>query len=52
MVAVLDLWRESGEWWEMAPEVWVWRVQGENQGVYELARHPAPDQWWIDRIYD
>jgi len=52
VTSILDCWRESGEWWNLTPEIWVWRVQCDNQGIYELACHPLQNQWWIARIYD
>lgn len=49
---VLDYWREVGEWWHDEPELWIWRVQGWNQGVYELAWDTGRRQWWMYHIYD
>jgi hypothetical protein len=49
---ILDSWRDVGEWWNAEPELWFWRVQGMEQGVYELAWDPQNDRWWLYRIYD
>jgi hypothetical protein len=49
---VLDCWRESRAWWNQEGDIWLWRVLGENQGVYELAHDMSQGQWWIARIYD
>ena len=52
VVAILDCWREVGEWWKSSPELWVWRIQGDNRGIYELAWNRTSNQWWMARIYD
>jgi hypothetical protein len=49
---ILDYWRDIGEWWHNEPELWFWRVQSRQQGVYELAWDPAKNQWWLYYIYD
>jgi len=49
---ILDYWRDIGEWWRDEPELWFWRVQSDDQGVYELAWDPAKNQWWLYYVYD
>ncbi len=49
---ILDYWRDIGEWWHNEPELWFWRVQSDQQGVYELAWDPSKNQWWLYYIYD
>lgn len=49
---VLDYWRDIGEWWHDEPELWFWRIQSQEQGVYELAWDPGKNQWWLYYIYD
>jgi hypothetical protein len=49
---ILDYWRDIGEWWHSEPELWFWRVQSYDQGVYELAWDPTKNQWWLYHVYD
>lgn len=49
---VLDCWRDVGEWWKDDPELWFWRVQTRDQGIYELAWDPGSNRWWVYRVYD
>lgn len=37
---IIDYWRDIGEWWLDEPELWFWRVEGSDRGVYELAWNP------------
>ncbi|NMB45303.1 MAG: hypothetical protein GX998_02705 [Firmicutes bacterium] len=48
---IIDSWRESGEWWEKAPEITVYQVLTDTQGLYEL-HHQATGQWLLYKIYD
>lgn len=49
---VLEHWRDVGEWWRNEPELWFWRVEGTDWGVYELAWDPVGNRWWMFHIYD
>ncbi|NMB10808.1 MAG: hypothetical protein GX977_00820 [Firmicutes bacterium] len=48
---IIESWRESGEWWEKAPEITVYQVLTATQGLYEL-HHQATGQWLLYKIYD
>lgn len=49
---VIEGWREAGKWWRGDPEIAVWRVEGSDHGVYELAFDSEGKRWWLARIYD
>ncbi|MCY0865426.1 MAG: DUF6504 family protein [Sulfobacillus sp.] len=49
---IIDYWRDIGEWWLDEPELWFWRVEGSDRGVYELAWNPEKNQWWLYHVYD
>ncbi len=48
---IIERWRECGEWWEKAPEITVYQVLTDTQGLYEL-HHMATGQWLLYKIYD
>ncbi|NLK07744.1 MAG: hypothetical protein GX316_03470 [Firmicutes bacterium] len=48
---IIKYWRESGEWWEKAPELEVYHVLTDTQGLYEL-HHTITGRWLLYRIYD
>lgn len=48
---ILETWVERGKWWEKAPEITVYHVLTDNQGLYEL-HHQATGQWLLYRVYD
>ncbi|MDA8195033.1 MAG: DUF6504 family protein [Thermaerobacter sp.] len=52
IVRVIDYWRDVGEWWRNEPELWFWRVEGRDRGIYELACDPQRNQWWMYHVYD
>ncbi|PZN07600.1 MAG: hypothetical protein DIU76_04275 [Bacillota bacterium] len=51
---VLEEWREIGPWWEQDPpeERFVYRVQTQDGGVYEIDYRIPARQWFLYRIYD
>lgn len=53
VVAILDRWSETGQWWNLQPPMTVWRVQLHDQGVMELASvHKQPPEWRLLVIFD
>lgn len=48
---IIESWRECGEWWEKAPEITVYRIITDTQGLYEL-HHQATGEWLLYKIYD
>jgi hypothetical protein len=48
---IIESWRECGEWWEKAPEITVYQVITDTQGLYEL-HHRATGEWLLYKIYD
>lgn len=50
--SILDSWRDVGQWWRQEPELWFWRVEVQNGGIYELAWDPVGGHSWIYRVYD
>lgn len=55
IVAILDSWREAGEWWEESldrTERVMFRVQVERGGLFELEWHPASKDWRLYKAYD
>lgn len=45
---VLDVWNETGRWWEKEAEMTVWRVICHDGGTYELGKvHSEPPQWLL-----
>jgi len=51
IVQVIDSWKEMGEWWEKAPEITVYQVMTDDQGLYEL-HYQAVGRWILYKIYD
>lgn len=50
---LLDSWREVGEWWkEDSSEFRWWRVQTDDQGVFEIGWREADKTWWLGRVWD
>jgi hypothetical protein len=48
---IIESWKERGEWWEKAPEITVYQVMTDDQGLYEL-HHQAAGRWILYKIYD
>lgn len=51
IIQIIESWKESGEWWEKAPEITVYQVLTATQGLYEL-HHQATGQWLLYKVYD
>ncbi len=51
IVQIIESWKESGEWWEKAPEITVYQVLTDTQGLYELHQQ-ATGKWVLYKIYD
>lgn len=49
---ILDFWKDVGEWWREDEELWFWRVQTHDLGVYELALGLQETRWYLYKIYD
>lgn len=48
---ILDVWEETGEWWDNATPRIVYRVLT-RQGTYELHFLQQPKQWILYSVYD
>jgi hypothetical protein len=50
--AVLDVWLETGRWWEKERERATYRVATANGGIFELTWDPFEKQWSLYKCYD
>ena len=49
---VLDAWRETGEWWTEAAELWWWRVECDDLSMFEIGQRQSDKTWWMGQAWD
>lgn len=52
VAALLDSWREVGQWWDGEDETITYRVVTRGGGVFELTHTPAQRRWLLYKAYD
>jgi len=49
---VLEVWKDTGTWWDGEMEKTFYRVEGANGSLYELYRDIGGRAWFLYKIYD
>ncbi len=49
---ILELWRDTGTWWDGEAEKTFYRVAAAGGGLYELYLNTAGRTWFLYKIYD
>lgn len=49
---VLELWKDTGIWWEGESEKTFFRIESAGQSLYELYLDSLKQVWFLYRIYD
>ncbi len=52
LVRVLDVWEDTGAWWEGEAEKVFYRVELASGGLLELYRDTGTGKWHVYRVYD
>ncbi|GAB4273226.1 hypothetical protein Tfer_2049 [Thermincola ferriacetica] len=47
---ILEIWKDTGAWWDGEGEKTFFRIQTENQGLWEIYRENT--EWYLYKIYD
>ncbi len=49
---VLELWKDTGTWWEGESEKTFFRIEAAGESLYELYLDSLKQAWFLYRIYD
>ncbi|PKM80206.1 MAG: hypothetical protein CVU89_14565 [Firmicutes bacterium HGW-Firmicutes-14] len=49
---VLEIWKDTGTWWDGEPEKTFFRVETTGGSLYELYTDDTGGRWFLYRIYD
>ena len=48
----LELWKDTGTWWNGEPEKIFHRVESSDGSLYELYQDSSNGSWFLYRVYD
>lgn len=49
---VLEVWKDTGTWWDGEAEKTFYRVEAAGGSVYEIYLNSGNGKWYLYRIYD
>ncbi|PKM47846.1 MAG: hypothetical protein CVV03_01305 [Firmicutes bacterium HGW-Firmicutes-8] len=49
---ILEIWKDTGAWWDGEAEKTFYRLETSAGGLYELYLDNADQTWFLYRIYD